>query len=1315
MATIRSGFPVVTTNTGAAAPYNVLSATFSANAGDELVAFAIGSGLPTVVSRNSADTGAGTLKWFLRCVTRPDYRNTTLSTNGEFQVAVYTAVVPAGGVTERALYTTTTQANEGGGTVSGSKPARLIIVAADDTNGVGAISWRGSTAADVNSNDITTGLAATHPIKPFGNSSLLLCAGRFDNGTAPTAASGCTEVVAPGTVRMPLYSKTGGSPGVATSLGSSQTDASVWALCCVEYLPTTTPAPTKKLLVIGDSGAECVLASMQHGCKAQDDLAPHYALYNQGVWWAHLAQAQARWDAEKADLPHMDYAVLQIGGNDIQDSGYTWTTTFQNIYQAIMDDLEADGTVIIANTGIGPGAGAGLPQAYYDYRDWVTANVPAGSHLYSTQPIADSGTNYTTLLSTYQAADGQHVNGSGNTVWGSDHSSWINSQTAHVYSRPSSDNTDGAWTPSTGTDLYTCIDETVASDTDYIKTDSNSTSNIILSDPGGVGGGVQTFRFRAKGAPNKKLIARLLEGTTTRKTITVDPLPAAFTDYSGSVFDAISNYGNLRVEFECADATTPPTPNASYGSAGGGANGTTSVAVTCPATVNAGDLLVMVFTSGSTGNSTPATPSGWTAPSNNSFASTDGTWGLDAGPRRVTIFTKVAVGNEDGTTVTVTIAGDTNNSCRGNVYRFTKSQALYGWDVVCHGGADSTSGTGFSVTAGAAISFAPGDHLLIAVGQRVDSATQSAQSITASGITFGTRTNRASVAVTTGHDHRHVVDTVPVSSGSGTVAPTWSYTASASVSGGCAFVRIREIPPTADVAQVSFSEFEVPQSSSTPISISDSGTGSESIATVAALSLTDTATGTDTLSITATADLTDTATGTDSMSVSSVTNVSMTDSGSGTDSLSLIAAIPVTDSGTGTDSLSVSQTNSVSMTDSASGTDTLSIAASVSVSDSGTGTDTASISVPVSMSDSATGTDSSSLVAAIPLSDSASGVDSSSLAVQVSATDAATGTESASTVMGATLLDTAAGTDSATIAATVAISDSGAGVDSLTYQYGLSGTDTASGTDSMSITVPASMADTATGTDSMSIAVQVALSDSGTGTDTAIATSGTPISMSDTATGDDSLAVVVSVSAADTASGSDSLSLSVQVSASDSASGTDTLSVQASGQPNLVDTASGTDTLSVAASVSLSDSATGSEALSIAFSASDSASGFDSMVVVNGLSGTDSAVGSDSMSVTVSVSMTDSAVGVETPLIAANIAYADVANGNDVFEVFEPQFIVMTDSASGVDTISVAHLDFIIGNENVVAVKGRRWHTLVDGRDVVFRPNTRWHTSADGE
>lgn len=39
---------------------------------------------------------------------------------------------------------------------------------------------------------------------------------------------------------------------------------------------------------------------------------------------------------------------------------------------------------------------------------------------------------------------------------------------------PTADNTDGAWTPSTGTDLYACIDEAAQDDADYISCGTNN-------------------------------------------------------------------------------------------------------------------------------------------------------------------------------------------------------------------------------------------------------------------------------------------------------------------------------------------------------------------------------------------------------------------------------------------------------------------------------------------------------------------------------------------------------------------------------------------------------------------------------------------------------------------------------------------------------------------------------------------------------------------------------------------------------------------------------------------------------------------------
>lgn len=235
-------------------------------------------------------------------------------------------------------------------------------------------------------------------------------------------------------------------------------------------------------------------------------------------------------------------------------------------------------------------------------------------------------------------------------------------------------------------------------------------------------------------------------------------------------------------------ATTPEIfGTVTFGAIGTGANGSTTVAPSYPASITAGQYLVLVVTSGGTGDPTPTTPSGWTFLATG--ASTDGTFGVDAGPRRVTVFGREADGTETGT---VTVSITSGNTCRGTISRFTRSGSG-SWVVEAQGANDSTSGTGFSAT-GASMNWNTGDVAIVAVGQRVDTVTQSAQSLTATGVTFGTRTNRANTAVTTGNDHRHVVDTFAAITSTSDVdaAPTWAFTGSAACSGGVVFVRLRE-------------------------------------------------------------------------------------------------------------------------------------------------------------------------------------------------------------------------------------------------------------------------------------------------------------------------------------------------------------------------------------------------------------------------------------------------------------------------------------------------------------------------------------------
>lgn len=235
-----------------------------------------------------------------------------------------------------------------------------------------------------------------------------------------------------------------------------------------------------------------------------------------------------------------------------------------------------------------------------------------------------------------------------------------------------------------------------------------------------------------------------------------------------------------------------------FGAIGTGANGSTTVAPSYPAGITAGQLLLCVVTSGATNSETPNTPSGWTLLATG--ASTDGTFGLDTGPRRATVFGKIADGTESGT---LTVSITNGNSCRGTISLFTSSTGK-GWLLRASGADDSTSGTGVSMTFGA-MDWKVGDVVLVATGQRVDSATASGQGLTATGITFGTRTNRATTAVTTGNDHRHIVDTwAATTGGTGSQAATWAYTASAAVSAGGVLVQIRELGNVAE--SIAFSE-----------------------------------------------------------------------------------------------------------------------------------------------------------------------------------------------------------------------------------------------------------------------------------------------------------------------------------------------------------------------------------------------------------------------------------------------------------------------------------------------------------------------------
>ena len=122
------------------------------------------------------------------------------------------------------------------------------------------------------------------------------------------------------------------------------------------------------------------------------------------------------------------------------------------------------------------------------------------------------------------------------------------------YARPISDVSAGTWTASSGSDLFAMLDETTASDADYITTTAASTCEVALgtlSDPASSSGHVVRYRIAANAGG---ITVRLRQGTTTIATWTHASAPTSLTTYAQTLTsgeaDSITDYAALKLQFE---------------------------------------------------------------------------------------------------------------------------------------------------------------------------------------------------------------------------------------------------------------------------------------------------------------------------------------------------------------------------------------------------------------------------------------------------------------------------------------------------------------------------------------------------------------------------------------------------------------------------------------------------------------------------------------------------------------------------------------------------------------------------------------------
>jgi hypothetical protein len=257
-----------------------------------------------------------------------------------------------------------------------------------------------------------------------------------------------------------------------------------------------------------------------------------------------------------------------------------------------------------------------------------------------------------------------------------------------------------------------------------------------------------------------------------------------------------------------------------YVAAGSLSSGQVSGTPGLPAGIADDDLLIMQVVSGSATDATINTPVGWDYIDTVNTSIT-GTFGADAGPRRLTFLAKVYVTGD--AVPTIELPSDANSVVAAQIFGFNRSAGT-GWRYGTVLGEDITSGTGFAAVTADTLSFAPGDFVLLGYGIPNSTVTFSAEAIVAAGATFGAITERADTAVSDGHNLRFVTATGAETVGTVNVVASIDATLSGADTGVAGVVRLREAT----------SSITVDQQGTTPPRFLISGTGlaAEDIETV---------------------------------------------------------------------------------------------------------------------------------------------------------------------------------------------------------------------------------------------------------------------------------------------------------------------------------------------------------------------------------------------------------------------------------------------------------------------------------------------------
>ncbi len=231
--------------------------------------------------------------------------------------------------------------------------------------------------------------------------------------------------------------------------------------------------------------------------------------------------------------------------------------------------------------------------------------------------------------------------------------------------------------------------------------------------------------------------------------------------------------------------------SSAYSTTATAVRGTTSIVLSFPS-ASAGQLAIIVAQGKIPSAADWGTdPSGFTRIVNATGGQSGADGTVDSGTTRIGVWYKVLTGSETGT-VTVALTGGTQVTATMSTF----SKTLTNWTLpIAVTGGQSTTQANLSATGGtwANGGLASGDLVYIGYAANTDATSaHSALTTTQTGITFGTVTGRSRLGGSDGNDGAIFTWSVPVSSGSGTTAPTIATTWAALSAGAVAFVRLKE-------------------------------------------------------------------------------------------------------------------------------------------------------------------------------------------------------------------------------------------------------------------------------------------------------------------------------------------------------------------------------------------------------------------------------------------------------------------------------------------------------------------------------------------